>query len=140
MDFQFAEDFKKLTVKCPPNHYKPQNKLVYRWVFDDITDERNFQPEYHKNPKRCLKFSDKDKCRSLALSFFISEVQAKNRFSEIKDTNGVKIYKTLGTMVAETNINEKDGVNSEPERTGHFSHHLVSGHEYESRFIIISKL
>ena len=140
MDFQFAEDFKKLTTQCPPSHYKPQNKLVYRWVFDDINDERNFQPLYYRDPARSLKFSDKDKCRSLALSFFTSEEQAKDRFCEIKDTNGVKIYKTLGTMVAETIIYEQDGVNSEPDRTGHFSHHLVSGHEYENRFVIISKL
>lgn len=140
MDFQFAEDFKKLTIQCPPSHYKPQNKRVYRWVFDEITDERNFQPVYYRDPKRSLKFSDKDKCKSLALSFFASEAQAKGRFNEFKDTNGAKVYKTLGTAVAEANIDEQDGVNSEPDRTGHFSHHLISGHEYEARFIIISKL
>ena len=140
MDFQFTEDFKKLTVQCPPSHYKPHNKTVYRWVFDEINDEKNFQPVYFRDPKRSLKFSDKDKCKSLALSLFTSEEQAKNRFYELKDTNGIKIYKTLGTRVAEANINEEDGVNSEPDRTGHFSHHLVSGHQYEARFIIISKL
>ncbi len=140
MDFQFAKDFKKLTIQCPPSYYKPQNKVVYRWVFDDITDERNFQPVYYRDPKRSLKFSDKDKCQSLALSFFASEEQAKDRFDELKDKIGVKAYETLGTMLAETNINEHDGVNSEPEKTGHFSHHLTVGHQYETRFIIISKL
>ena len=87
-----------------------------------------------------MKFSDRDKCKSLALSFFASEEEAKGRFYALKDTNGVKVYKTLGTSVAETNINEKDGVNSEPDRTGHFSHHFVSEHQYDTRFIIISKL
>ena len=32
MDFEFLEDFKKLSVKCPPNSYQPQNMLAYRWV------------------------------------------------------------------------------------------------------------
>jgi hypothetical protein len=139
MDFQFAEDFKKLTVQCPPSHYKPHNRIAYRWVFDDINDPENFKPVYYKDPIRALKFSDEIKCQSLALSLFASEEQAKDRFSELKETIQ-NAYKQLGTMVAESTINEKDGVNSDIDRRGHFSHHPVSEHQYEKRFVIISKL
>jgi hypothetical protein len=139
MDFKFAEDFKKLTIQCPPSHYKPQNRRAYRWVFDDITDPENFKPLYYKDPIRALKFTDEAKCQSLALSFFVSEEQAKERFFELKETIR-NAYKQLGTKVAESNINEQDGVNSEPDKRGHFSHHPVVGHEYDQRFVIISKL
>ena len=92
MDFQFAEDFKKLTIQCPPNHYKPQNKLVFRWVFDEITDERNFQPLFYRNPRKYSRkeTSDKEKCGGLALSLFTSEEQAKDRFYELKNIRLLK--------------------------------------------------
>lgn len=139
MDFQFAEDFKKLTIQCPPSLYKPQNRLAYRWVFDDINDLENFKPVYYKDPIRALRFSDETKCQSLALSFFGTEEQAKSRFDELKETIH-NAYKQLGTMVAESTINEQDGVNSEVDKRGHFSHHPVRNHQYEKRFVIISKL
>lgn len=140
MDFQFAEDFKKLTIQCPPNHYKPENRIAFRWVFDDINDAENFKPVFYKNPTRSRKFPEEAQCKSLALSLFATEKQAKDRFDFFKDSNGAKVYDTLGTMVAQSNINEQDGVNSEPDKTGHFSHHPVAGHQYEKRFVITSKL
>jgi hypothetical protein len=140
MNFQFAEDFKKLTIQCPPNNYKPQEIVVYRWVFDSLTDPENFKPVFYKNPTRARKFPEDAQCKSLALSLFTGEEQARDRFHALKDTNGAKIYKTLGTMIAELNINEQDGVNSEPDRAGHLSHHPVINHNYENRFVIISKL
>ena len=42
MDFHYLEDFKKLTVICPPPNYKPKNMTVFRWIFDDVNDEKNF--------------------------------------------------------------------------------------------------
>jgi hypothetical protein len=142
MDFQFAEDFKKLTIQCPPNHYKPQNKPVYRWVFDEITDERNFQPLFYRNPRKYSRkdTSDKEKCGGLALSLFTSEEKAKDRFYELKNTTCPIAYKVLGTGIAEATINEQDGVNEEPNNLGHFNHHPVVNHDYENRFTIISKL
>ena len=50
MDYQFLEDFKKLSVKCPPINYKAKNMTVYRWVFDDINDENNFKPRWYILP------------------------------------------------------------------------------------------
>jgi hypothetical protein len=52
MDYQFLEDFKKLSVACPPKHYKPKKMEVYRWVFDNIEDERNFTPVFYTHPKK----------------------------------------------------------------------------------------
>ena len=40
MDFHYLEDFKKLTVICPPQSYKPKNMTAFRWIFDDIDDEK----------------------------------------------------------------------------------------------------
>lgn len=140
MDYQFLEDFKKLSVKCPPESYKPKNMQVFRWVFGSITDERNFQPLFYRNPKKYLGASDWEKCNGLALSLFISEDFAKDRFYDLKNTTCPIAYKVLGTNIAECNITEKDGLNEEPNQIGHFNHHPVKNNDYENRFIIISQL
>lgn len=141
MDFQFFEDFKKLSVVCPPPHYRPQNMQVFRWVFDDIGDERNFQPLFYRNPRKYLGASDIEKCNGLALSFFDSEKAAKNRFDELRDTTCPIAYKVLGTNVAKCDITQNDGANEyPPNKNGHFNHHPVKNHQYETRFTIISKL
>jgi hypothetical protein len=89
MDYQFLEDFKKLSVKCPPESYKPKNMQVFRWVFADMADDRNFKPRYFLAPKSEWKkinaitdnqIKDSKLCDKLALSYFDSEEGAKGKF------------------------------------------------------------
>jgi hypothetical protein len=141
MNFKFSENFKKLSVKCPPEHYKSKNMTVYRWIFDEINDERNFQPLACRNPKRILNFDDSKKCQSFALSFYNTENNARQQFSLLKEQIGNNVYRNLGTKVACGNITEEDGVSDEPNfETGHISHHPVAGQQYEKRFSITSTL
>jgi len=149
MDYQFLEDFKKLSVECPPKNYKPKNMQVFRWVFNDMADERNFTPRYFLVPQTELedlekiadsKIKDTKKCAMFALSFFDSEQAAKDRFDYFLIKSGKKIYKRLGTQIAKCTISENDGLNEEPNEIGHFNHHPVKDNQYETRFTIISKL
>lgn len=149
MDFEFLENFNKLSVVCPPNSYKPKNIPVFRWVFDAITDEKNFKPRYFLVPQTELeklekipdnKDRDSKKCDMFALSFFESEQAARDRFDFFLNNNGKTIYKRFGTQIATCDITAKDGLNEEPNKVGHFNHHPVNNHKYESRFTIISRL
>ena len=71
MELEFEVHYNSLSELCPPINYKPQYiEEVYRWVFDTITDTRNFQSQYHKNPKRFQLKRDKEKCDAIALSMF----------------------------------------------------------------------
>jgi hypothetical protein len=149
MDYQFLEDFKKLSIQCPPNHYKPRNMNVYRWVFDEISDENNFKPRWYILPDIELEKTDQIKdfvkrdtkiCAMLSLSMFETEEDAKNRFDYFLDTQGRKSYKRFGTHISKGEITEDDGVNEEPNNIGHFNHHPVNGRKYEKTFVIISKL
>jgi hypothetical protein len=140
MNFQFLEDFKKLSSTCPPEHYSAKEILSFRWVFDEIIDERNFQPVFYRNPPKYLGANGKKKCDGLALSLFIGEKEAKDRFYVLENTIGRTIYKVLGTQIAQCMITEQDGVSGSPDKVGHFNHHPVVGHDYENRFEIIAKL
>ena len=149
MDYQFLENFKKLSIKCPPEHYTSKRMTVYRWVFDTIGDDNNFKPRWYILPdvelekieqmEDALK-RDTKKCGMLALSMFATEEDAKERFAYFLSTQGKKSYKRFGTHISKGDITEKDGVNEAPNEIGHFNHHPVAGHGYEKRFIIISKL
>lgn len=149
MDYQFLEDFKKLSIKCPPQHYKPKNMTVYRWVFGDIGNKNNFLPRWYILPDielekiELIKDSlerDSKKCDMLALSMFVTESDAKNRFEYFLNIQGKISYKRFGTNISKGEITMQDGVNEDANKIGHFNHHPVVKHQYENRFIIISKL
>jgi hypothetical protein len=141
MEFQFSEEYKKLSTKCPPENYTSKNMTAFRWVFEDINDTRNFLPVFFRNPKKYLDKTDFEKCNGLALSFYNSEYGAKSKFEDLKSTIGKNVYKNLGTNIAKGHITELDGINEEPyDRYGHFNHHPSKNCQYHLTFIIISKL
>ena len=150
MRFHYQNDYDKLSIDCPPKSYKPQRIRAFRWVFEDIKDERNFQSHYEKHskhpkpPKRYNDMSDVDKCDSMALSMFNSLENARKRFLFLKDEPPYPMkenaFRFLGTHIAVGNINEQDGVNEEPDRKGHFNHHPMENFDYKTRFNILEHL
>lgn len=141
MEYKFQKDFDQLAVLCPPQTYHSKAITpVYRWVFDELEDERNFLPQYHRKPQRFLNKEDIDKCKAMALSLFNDFNGALKRYDELKAFIGSNIAKTLGTQMAQGSIEEDDGVNGEIERMGHFSHHSSESASYFERFAIIQKL
>jgi hypothetical protein len=137
MIFEFEEDYNQLSEQCPPKSYNAQNlKEVFRWTFSDIEDERNFQTQFHKNPKRFLQKSDIEQCKALALSMFDNLEGAKSRFTELKE-DFRNIYQSLGTNIAKGNISVNCGVNGNIERFGHFNHHPSKGIPAKKSFLIL---
>jgi hypothetical protein len=148
MDFYFLKEFRELSVKCPPDNYFPKNMTVFRWVFDTMIDGRNFTPRYYLVPQLELEklesiedetVKDSKKCDMFALSLFDSEYAAKERFNYFLE-QGKSAYKRFGTHIAKCEITEQDGLNENPNQIGHFNHHPVKNHQYETRFSIITKL
>ena len=141
MKFKYQNEHEQLTVPCPPTDHLPKKiDPVYRWVFEEMEDERNFLPQYHRNPPRFLNFEDIDKCKGMALSLFDNLDGALQRYDELQGIIGRKISRTLGTQIAEGVIDEEDGTNGESERLGHFSHHSSISASYRNKFKVIKKL
>lgn len=141
MTFKYQEDYNKLTVDCPPTIYQSQNiEQVYRWVFDDIMDERNFEPQFFQNPLRFNAKSDYEKCAYMSLSMFDNLSGARRRFEELNEFMGTKAFQTLGQKIAQGCITKQDGVNGVKDKYGHFNHHQSRHSDYSKTFIIVESL
>lgn len=140
MEFKYQTDYDELSIACPPTDHTARNiEPVYRWVFSSIEEEGNFTPQFFKNPKRFLNESDSTKCKSLGLSLFVNLDDSIERFNELKEYIGIKIYSALGTRIAEGKLNDTDGVNGEIERLGHFTHHSATPADYAKNFVLLEK-
>ena len=122
--YKYQNYFEKLWFPCPPQNYIPQNRIAYRWIFEDINHEDNFKPVFFKTPKRFIEKSDEERCLAMGLSFFHNSEKAEHRFLQLKKRLGQDAYKILGTKIAEGQIVETDGVCSAIDEKGHFTLHL----------------
>jgi hypothetical protein len=142
MEFLYKDKFTELNLTdCPPKYYEPKEmEEVFRWVFDEIGDERNFIAQIEKQPKRFLAKDNKMKCAALALSMFDSLENALSYFGFLKKIMKEDPYLVLGTKVAAGKIGMEDGVNGTIDTKGHFNHHPIKEHNYDKRFQIIQSL
>jgi len=101
LEFKYQQNYEKLTQTCPPADHTAQDiDPVFRWVFHNINDERNFISQFHKKPKRFLNSDDLTKCKALGLSMFNNLDGFISRFNELKDVMGDNVYQTLGIKIA----------------------------------------
>ena len=140
MIFKYHIEIDLLAVKCPPEAYKSVNIAAFRWIFERMEDESNFQPLYFKNPQRVNGFGDHEKCQSLGLSMFDSIANAARQFDFLKTRLGETVYQVLGVNLAEGKLTFTDGVADAPNYKGHFTFHPSDTCIFEDSFQIIAAL
>ena len=138
--FKYQTYFEKLSTPCPPQEYRAENKVAFRWIFDKKTEEDNFKPVYFKNPRRFNQKSDSERCMAMGLSFFETMDKAENRFLQLKKRLGQEAYKVLGTEIAYGQLQKEDGVNSTTDTNGHFTHHPSNNFKYSKKITIVKSL
>ncbi len=137
--FKYQTYLEKLQFPCPPQSYTQQNRKAFRWVFE-ADNEENFKPAYFKNPKRFNEKLDEERCMAMGLSFFDNVKNSEERFLQLKKRLGQEAYKILGTQIAEGQIVEQDGVNSQIDSKGHFTHHPSIDFQYSNNMAIVKYL
>ena len=145
MEFHYEELHQKLAIPCPPTSYQPENTVAYRWVFDELDDERNFLPQYLKKPKRFNDKNDLTKCKAVGLSMYKDLESAIGKFLFLKENQGLqeKAFIILGTKIAQGMLTLEDGVNECKKDgttivTGHFTHHPAKRFNYTEKFTVIA--
>lgn len=110
MPFKYGHNIEGFE-NCPPGHYESREFTAYRFVFGEITHRGNFLPVLEIKPKRINApefMADQTKCLGYALSLFDSLEHAQRRYQQISRYNK-NFYKTVGTHVAEGEIESTDG-------------------------------
>jgi len=119
--YQYQEILDTLGVPCPPPSFRERETEAFRWVFGTMEDERNFLPQYVKNPPRFAKKPDHEKCLPLGLSFFDTAENATKRFEEMKSKLSAKLVKEAGSHLSHGRLMPEYGVGDSPGMKGHFT-------------------
>jgi len=130
MNFKYANEIEKLDIiGCPPMHQcsLPNLKIVYRWVFSELTHKNNFIPVLAINPKRinAPKFiENKDKCKGFALSMHDSLENSINHHQNMSKKIP-NFSKSVGDKIVKLERNLVDGFCDMPSKNdfdkGHFN-------------------
>ena len=141
MNFKYKNNMLEISIEnmCPPVECTTANIQAYRFTYELITDEKNFQPAYIKKPKRFNDKSDLDKCSALGISLYQSEEHATLKFNSLKN-NIQNIGKTIGTHLAKGIIQKDFGVITSIDTEGHFDLHESEECNLQDEFAIIKKL
>jgi hypothetical protein len=121
--WKYNEWVKALKTPCPPENYEGRETIGYRWVFESITDELNFLPQFFKVNRYKSSGNETVICQALGLSFFETLEAAIFRFNELKTTMGLPVYNKIATHVALVKLDAQDGVSNQPDEHGHFTFH-----------------
>lgn len=139
MHFKYHEYLKGFP-DCPPSSYKRKDVVAYRFVFEDL-DENSFLPALVKKPKRVLiNDSDSVRCQAHGLSLFDTLENAEEFYSNLPPNTSKNRHKTIGSHIAEGNIDKSDGVVSRVSSNGHFTLHESNNADLPSKFNIVKKI
>jgi len=125
---------------CPPSNSAYLYKTAYRFVFEPLAAD-SFIPQGIKSPSRISNPNNPPdtRCSLLALSMFISESTAVERFQELKK-QFKNIEKSLGTHLAMGTLNANDGLQYAANAEGHFDFHENASADLAPQFSIVKAL
>ena len=121
-------------IGCDLTDFVQQNRICYRWTFDRIEHPNNFLPRYLLKPEMT-----RENCIGWGLSLFETLEQAENRLYEIAQ-NRKRIYKAIGTHVAEGRLTENEGISDKAQRNGHFTLFEYAEIDLQNNFKIIAQI
>lgn len=120
--------------ECDLSLFQENDRIAFHWVFEPISNIKNFIPVYIKQPLR-----PQNTCNGYALSFFNSQEEAKIRLLELSEGKP-NIFKKLGTDIAEGNLVRTDGISNRSNDGGHFEHFEYADIDLNSKFTIVEKV
>ena len=130
-------DCLSLIPNCPPTHALSVDRVAYRFVHETVAHEKSFVPPAILKPARV--FPEDQRCDALALSMFTSRDNAIAVYTElVKIVKNIR--KTIGSHLAEGNINATHGLATPVEGNGHFNLFAAESAEFTTCFSIAVEL
>jgi len=134
------EDLIIVFSECELSNCTPRNRMAFRWVFENIDDERNFSPRYFSSNYAETQKTD---CLGYALSMFDKEDQAIARLAFLSKGKQ-NLYKKLGTHTAIGSLTIDEGLSNDssinPDTFGHFSFFEFSDTDLSKKFTVSKQI
>lgn len=125
--------------ECPPETCVARRITLFRFVYEDPTDSRNFRPPFEIKPRRALGAQGTACCSGYALSMFITDAMAEAFYKE-RVANHQNMQKTIGPHLATGIVDPSDGLAGEPRSDGHVEFHELHNSDVGRKFTIVRKL
>lgn len=138
MALKYAQQVASLP-ECPPASCRCVERVAFRFVFVERSGSDNCLPVLMLKPQRALKWEAHRHCSGWALSFFISAETAKTKYQSLK-LQGVQVERMIGDGLAVVDIQENDGIQTEPAEDGHFDFHEYDGNSLADRLTLVEPL
>ena len=138
--FKHQSEMDRLSTACPPADSIPKEGKAFRWVFDEMSDERNFMPHYFRHPGLVHEFGDLKKCRALGRSMFDSLSNARIALLFRLESLNPRTRARKETQIAEGAILDTEGLCGPTDAKGHFTFHPVESSTFETRFSVIERI
>lgn len=132
-EYKYQNEIKSSKI-CDLSGFSEQERIAFRWVFEDVNDGRNFIPRPFLNPKTSI-----DNCKVWGLSLFDTKDNGVNRMSKLK-AKSKNIYKKLGTHIAKGELVNEDGVSDLVNDDGHFTLIEYIDVDLSQKFSVLGKL
>ncbi|MBK9248889.1 MAG: hypothetical protein IPM69_12440 [Ignavibacteria bacterium] len=141
MRLKYHREIKDNEIACNLTDFQECEREAFRFVFSDINNPKNYEPVYIINPKRKTDEIQQERyhCTGYALSFFHSQLSAKKRYLTLI-SDKPKLYKILGTHIAQGVLEHQDGISDEPNDLGHFSHFEYENRDLSIKFRIVEAI
>lgn len=142
--FKYQEDMDIIknehNCDCPNKDLKAIISFeVYRYVYEDINNKRNFLPQLKDDPVRFIDANGKKKCDYLSLSMYAKIEGAKERYYQLLNSFP-NFNKTAGTHLANGVLDAMDGLITDEGYLTHFELYEFQNVELQNKFNIIEKL
>ncbi|MFN0049691.1 MAG: hypothetical protein ACKVOU_11265 [Cytophagales bacterium] len=120
---------------CPPKEFMEVKKSAFRWVYENIDNEKNFKPLHliSDPPPKMLDDSDL-MCLGYGLSLFDSFEKAYSKYKNLFKSKR-NFSKSVGSYIVKIDIQFDDGMASIPNIQGHFTFHEYENTDLRSRII-----
>jgi len=114
-----------------------ENKVAFRWTFEDINHPSNFLPVTKTNPSYKKAF---EIFTGWALSFFETQDQSKARLKNLSEDKP-RMYRKLGTHIAQGLLQKNQGLcELQCDAHGHFNFFENDGLDLIPHFKVIEQV
>jgi len=133
-EFKYKNEVLELQCSCPPSELFADDKIVYRFVFENIEDSRNYLPPYLISPNRrnTDNYEAQRICNYYALSFYEDNQKMKKYYERTKKLKPL-FFDRIGNCIGTFKLEIEYGLRDVAKSDSHFNFYENNGIDFSNK-------